>query len=423
MAKHTAADDVHNDGHSGVRIGLRGAACATVDASGAIHPDSWRGAVFAWWVAASDRWHDPQHEPSIRQRCIDGAPVVETKLAVPGGDVVARVYVVADQGGCVVMQVHNESPGPVAIAVSTVGLSSTAAAGGAVPQGVKVPAGVTAFPVAHRSMITFAWPVQRPRWKRPLAGVINAAVLPSPEQVVRGWVQSAERASRVTTAHQALVRARATVLLATARDLDDVLQADPAIGVLAIGERVRMGDPAREWVSPLADAASRIARKPGASLWSRHALVIAARVLTEADEAMAASDVIAAWQQLLVAGSLFDAEPVRTASHANERSDLARAVEAIANVENIYVCATTPNDAWLLPTGIPQELRGVNGEAHGVIASPHHRLSLALRWHGENVALLWEIDGPPGLRLTAPRVDVTFATTQSQGEALLRVVQ
>jgi len=44
-----------------------------------------------------------------------------------------------------------------------------------------------------------------------------------------------------------------------------------------------------------------------------------------------------------------------------------------------------------------------------------------LRWHGENVALLWEVDGPPGLHLSAPTVDASFSTVSAQGEALLRV--
>ncbi|MFM2181032.1 MAG: hypothetical protein RIR54_326, partial [Actinomycetota bacterium] len=58
---------------------------------------------------------------------------------------------------------------------------------------------------------------------------------------------------------------------------------------------------------------------------------------------------------------------------------------------------------------------------HAVHAGPRHRLSLAVRWHGENAALLWEVDGPPGLRLTAPAVDAGFSTLAAQGEALLRV--
>ena len=52
-----------------------------------------------WWVAADDRWHTPATEPSCRQYRLLGTPVVETVVGVPGGDVVHRVYAVADGGG------------------------------------------------------------------------------------------------------------------------------------------------------------------------------------------------------------------------------------------------------------------------------------------------------------------------------------
>jgi len=85
------------------------------------------------------------------------------------------------------------------------------------------------------------------------------------------------------------------------------------------------------------------------------------------------------------------------------------------------VRAITRTSAAVLPMGIPDAWRGANVEAHGVVATPDHRVSLALRWHGENVALLWEVDGPPGLHLSAPLVDGSFSTVAPQGEALLRV--
>ncbi len=34
-----------------------------------------------WWVAADDRWHTPRDEPSVRQRRVLGAPVLETRAA------------------------------------------------------------------------------------------------------------------------------------------------------------------------------------------------------------------------------------------------------------------------------------------------------------------------------------------------------
>lgn len=98
------------------RIGLRGAPCGEVDASGVAHLDGRRVPV-GWWVAASDKWHDPRQSPSVRQRAIDGTPVVETKLAVPGGDIVHRAFAVADQGGALVYEFENRSPSAVVVAV------------------------------------------------------------------------------------------------------------------------------------------------------------------------------------------------------------------------------------------------------------------------------------------------------------------
>src|SRR5205823_13492386 len=71
-----------------------------------------------WWIAADDRWHAPAIEPSRRQRRLLGAPVVETAIGVPGGDVLHRAFASADDGGRLVVEVENQSPLPVAIAFS-----------------------------------------------------------------------------------------------------------------------------------------------------------------------------------------------------------------------------------------------------------------------------------------------------------------
>jgi hypothetical protein len=78
-------------------------------------------------------------------------------------------------------------------------------------------------------------------------------------------------------------------------------------------------------------------------------------------------------------------------------------------------------EAEVFADGIAASWRGVNFEAHGVPAGPQHTVSLAVRWHGENAALLWEVDGPPGLQLRATQVDASFAVSSQRGEALLRV--
>ena len=392
----------------GIRIGLHGAGSAVVDPYGVVHPEGWRGNSCGWWLAASDKWHDPRTSPSVRQQRIDGTPVVQTKVAVPGGDVVQRVFVVADHGGRLVMQVSNESPEPVAVAVHTLDISTTAAAGASRPQGIETPNDVMAYPLSHRASITFAWPLVQSRFRR--AAPIDAGLLPSHDQVVRGWVLTSERASRVAPDASALVTARCELSLMTSLEIDDLLDADAALGTLVIAERVRMGDNPREWTSQIADAARRVAKHPQRSAWTARAMVMAARTLVAADESLAADDVVELWQRAATGVTRPDAT-----------SGDSSAIMQAATIEHRFVHALTRTSAAVLPTGIPVAWRGANVEAHGVVATPDHRLSLALRWHGENVALLWEVDGPPGLQLSAPTVDASFSTVSAQGEALLRV--
>ena len=392
----------------GIRIGLHGAGSAVVDPYGVVHPEGWRGNSCGWWLAASDKWHDPRTSPSVRQQRIDGTPVVQTKVAVPGGDVVQRVFVVADHGGRLVMQVSNESPEPVAVAVHTRDISTTAAAGASRPQGIETPNDVMAYPLSHRASITFAWPLVQSRFRR--AAPIDAGLLPSHDQVVRGWVLTSERASRVAPDASALVTARCELSLMTSLEIDDLLDADAALGTLVIAERVRMGDNPREWTSQIADAARRVAKHPQRSAWTARAMVMAARTLVAADESLAADDVVELWQRAATDVTRPDATSGDNA-----------AIMQAATIEHRFVHALTRTSAAVLPTGIPVAWRGANVEAHGVVATPDHRVSLALRWHGENVALLWEVDGPPGLQLSAPTVDASFSTVSAQGEALLRV--
>src|SRR4051794_2292646 len=69
---------------------LGGTRDATVDRSGVLSPRAtmWE---LDWWIGADDRWHMPAREAAVRQQLIDGMPVVQTAMRVPGGDAVQRV--------------------------------------------------------------------------------------------------------------------------------------------------------------------------------------------------------------------------------------------------------------------------------------------------------------------------------------------
>ena len=396
------------------RVGLRGDPCGTVDASGVPRLGSYRTS-FAWQVAASDRWHDPRSAASIRQRTIDGTPVVETKLAVPGGDIVSRAYAVADQGGALVCEFENRSSAAVVVAVPMRHASTSASGAGTAPQGVEMGGDARAFPLAHSSTVRFAWPLSRPRWGRTRR--LDVASLASADAVVRGWVNASEKASRVSFAAQSLTAARCTMLLASAREIDELFANDPVLAVLCVAERVRMGEPAAAWLNEVALAAEAVARSRTAAPLASRALSAAVRVLSLAGEDQGAHDASMLWDSMLRRG-LVDT------SHAPDAaamiSPLAHAAAEAAAIEERLVRAVSPDEARVFSDGIASSLRGTNFEAHGLPAGPLHRVSLAVRWHGENAALLWEVDGPPGLRLSSG-VDARFATSEPRGDALLRM--
>jgi len=403
------------------RIGLRGAPCGEIDQWGIARLDAQREPM-AWWVAASDRWHDPRQSPSVRQQRVDGTPVVETKLAVPGGDVLLRAFVVADQGGALVYQFTNRSRAAVVIAVPTREMSTTASSPGTAPQGIDLPLGVRAFPLTHESSVVFAWPITKPRWRRRRG--LDASALASADAVARGWVQASEAASRVSVASRELTGARSDILLADAREVDQLLRRDPALGVLAVWERARMGDTIAPWIDVVADAVQRVARHPETSPWSWRALSAAGGLFDMADEADAASDAVALWQRCLDTGSSSAARPENSAvEHVHDTDGWRRLSEVVTHVSGIedrLARPVSPLETQLFSDALVGS-RGTNFEAHSLPAGPRHRLSLALRWHGGNAALLWELDGPPGLQLTAPALDARFRTVDAQGEALLQV--
>ena len=102
------------------------AVVADVDPSGMVQL---RGASWSldWWIGAEDRWHHPSLDAAVRQQSIGGAPLVETSMRVPGGDVVHRAYGARARSvdaldeewsdSAVVVEIENTTAVPVALAV------------------------------------------------------------------------------------------------------------------------------------------------------------------------------------------------------------------------------------------------------------------------------------------------------------------
>ena len=169
-------------------LGVRGGGwSAVVNERGSVTLDD-GSPTLLWHVAADDRWHDPAKEPGVRQQRRAGVPVVETRVSIPGGDAVQRVYAVPDHGGLFVMEFSNESTLPIAIALTRPDIISMRSPSPVGPQGVELPEGSVVFPVAHGSTLRVALCANGSQ------PAINLDRLPNAEQLQRGWLTSVEKA-------------------------------------------------------------------------------------------------------------------------------------------------------------------------------------------------------------------------------------
>ncbi len=95
---------------------------AVVDPRGLV--STWHdGWSLDWWIGAEDRWHVPANEANVRQTLVGDSPVVETRMRVPGGDIIHRAYAVratAADGGeeLAIVEIENDSAVPVALALA-----------------------------------------------------------------------------------------------------------------------------------------------------------------------------------------------------------------------------------------------------------------------------------------------------------------
>jgi hypothetical protein len=372
---------------------------ADVDRSGAI---TFRDGAPAleWFIAADDRWHVPAVEVAVRQRRRSGTPVVETRVRIPGGDAVQRVWAVADGGGLVVVEIENDSPMAMAVAFSRGDLRTSRRITEVPIGGIELPPGAVALPVGHRASVTVALAMDGPG-----SGPLPDG-LPSAVQVERGWLATAERASRLVLADASIadnvVHARCQLALDGPGDP----AGDPAGFVLGVGELVRMGERPEPWVLDVVGAAEVLARR-GPAWDSSAALGAAAFVLAAAREGERA------------VGDALDIRRRLSADVPTPALEGLTGARLVARVEQMLLDGIDGDRVAILPGGWPPGSLGVSLEAYRLPAGPRHRVSYAIRWHGERPALLWEIEGPPGLVLTGGGVDPSWSTSDPRGETLL----
>lgn len=368
---------------------------ASVTGWGAIEP--WGDApTLDWHIAADDRWHSPKREAAVRQRRIDGTAVVETRVRIPDGDAVQRVYSVPDHGGLTVIEVENESPLAIAVAFTTGGVLSARPPSAPI-EGIDLPPGSVAFPIGHHATLTVALAHDGRG-----AGALPAG-LPTVAGVVRGWLATVERASRLLLPDGALaervVAQRCELALVGPAHPDT----DPVGFLLAVGQLVRMGEKAADWVPDIAYALES-ALKAAAHDWALAASLDAAEhVLAVAGEHRACRDVQAARSRA-------------DASHSLPAMAPADAALFVSWAERLLV-DVQPGAGWLLPAGLPSGWEGNNFEVYGVPTGPTGSVSFAVRWHGERPAVLWEQSGE-AVALASPVLAPTWHTAERKGEAL-----
>ena len=366
---------------------------------GAIEP--WdESPTLDWYVAADDRWHTPSGEAAVRQTRVDGTCVVETRVRIPDGDAVQRVWSVPDAGGLTLIEIENSSPLPIAVAFSH-GRLLTVRPPSAPIEGIDLPSGSVAFPVGHHATLLVALP-------HTLAapGTLPGG-LPPIAAVVRGWTATVERASRLLTPeprwNERVVSERCELALAGPAHPDD----DPVGFLLGVAQVVRMGERADALAPDVAhtlEVAAKQAARHGGGEWSLAAAIDGVdTVFASLGDQRARRDLAALRSQLKFDATLPDEEP----------ADGAR---FLAWIER-RLALPEAGGADLLPAGLPIGWRGANFEVYSVPTGGESSVSMAVRWHGSRPAVLWEQTGVP-VRLRASEVAPAWSTSDVKGETL-----
>lgn len=448
---------------------LVGAVIGDLEGPTAIVDDHGRvGAIDgSWWlewgVGAEDRWRIAHDEIAVRQSRVDDAPVYETWMRVPGGDVIQRVASANDgRGRTLVVEVENASASAVAIAV--VGRVAGPATLAATPEGIALdadpwirsdrqvggtlvadgdpwpgviagpeggPAGPNTGPALSAALVVALPHRQSVRFEARIEGefperAATAAVISS------GWRTVTADAMTIVVPEAALGEAWSRIvpdLVVQAGSSDSRVAAEAAV-VLDIAGLHEEADRARAVV--VAAAEDGLLRGPDAvaalrALASRELLAGAPSGLDQlagllADAAGDAIDPVTLRQvaRALDATAPEAADDARLMAGRTSGSfePITPAGAAARQVLGRVVSADTADRIELLPEA-PPAWRGGQIDVRGC-GTPNGRVSFSVRWHGPRPALLWErTGGSDAIELRCPGLDPTWSTLDRSGEALL----
>ena len=383
---------------------LGGKRDATVDRSGVVSPraTTWE---LDWWIGADDRWRVPAHEAAVRQQLVDGMPVVQTSMRVPGGDAVQRVYGVpaGDVGEVAVVEIANESPAPFVAALVVRGASALDLDGASVwadgrsairtprppsrwaasvdgsTEATVVSGAASDGPFAHRQdraarlVGAFLFPVAHRTSLRAVVtlgtqgiGATEPGALPDADAVARGWRAQLDRGLRVELPDESLQRAVDTARAATVL-AGQAWRVEPAVAAV-LEDWGLDAEAAVAWSRLTGRARRRLARRqPRTATWNE----VLARLIAPDAELLAAL-----------------------------RAVLVRDLDA-----GVVMLDDWPRE-WI---GQPIDVRDAPTRGGPV--------SCSVRWHGDRPALLW--DGPADTMFTAPGLDPEWSSRDARGEALL----
>jgi hypothetical protein len=370
---------------------LGGDGRAEVDARGALRVvgDDW---TLDWWIGADDRWRVPAREPAVRQQALDGAPVAETRLRIPGGDAVQRVYGIGGRGDVVVVEVENDSPGACIVAFSVRDATSVALDG-------------STLLLDGRAALVLPFPPRR--WD------------------VTDIEFDAEQCGAQTGVIEPCELAPGTLRVALLYPLSH--RNRMRIGVICGEERPRLdlaqvpeaSEAARGWRRHL-DAAMRVT---GPADFVAALDLDRSQVLLDPDPSAATAAALADWGFDDQAAWAWEGLSGRERRAARRRTEVADDPGPAGRLVRARAGLVREADTGIEILDEPPA-PGVDLEVHDA-PTRHGRLSFALRWHGEHPALLWELT-PAGtarsrpVELTAPALAPGWSSREPVGETLLR---
>ena len=361
---------------------------AVVDARGALRVvgEEW---TLDWWIGADDRWRVPAREPAVRHQPLDGAPVAETRVRVPKGDAIQRVYGIGGAGGVVVVDVENASPAACIVAFVVRGATTIALDG---PR------------VLVDGRVALIVPFPPPRWD-----VTDIELEPERCGAETGPVPPrtcASGALRATLLFPLSHRNRLRIGVVVGGDVPSLdLAQVPTADAAARGWRRHL-DGATRLVGPVEQVAEiDFARS---------------QVLLDPDPSAATTAALEDWGFDEQAEWAWRGLSVRDRRAARRRTELLGDPGPAGVLLRARDGLVRDVDDGLELFHLPPA-PGVDLEVHGA-RTRHGRISFALRWHGEHPALLWELaDASRAVELRVPVLAPGWSSQDAVGETLLRV--